>query len=145
MPASRAWGAVQQPHQNCCTAWLCCSAAAQPCASGGASPHADSGHWTDSCGHACRAVLVQFGFFGHMKRVMGFQSFTVTRPLIFAASFMLLFSIVIALFKDIPDVKGDGQVRLVSQRRCHPAGSTGMQRPAKSCKTQDFHGTQLWC
>ena len=90
-------------------------------------------------------MLVQFGFFGHMKRVMGFQSFTVTRPLIFAASFMLLFSIVIALFKDIPDVKGDGQVRLVSQRRCHPAGSTGMQRPAKSCKTQDFHGTQLWC
>ena len=58
----------------------------------------------------CRAVLVQFGFFGHMKRVLGLQSLTVTRPLIFAAAFMLLFSIVIALFKDIPDVKGDSQV-----------------------------------
>ena len=54
-----------------------------------------------------------------MKRVMGFQSFAITRPLVFAASFMLIFSVVIALFKDIPDVKGDGQVPL--PRRCSAA------------------------
>ncbi|MEW5305681.1 MAG: hypothetical protein WDW38_011512 [Sanguina aurantia] len=33
----------------------------------------------------------------------------VTRPLAFTVAFMLLFSVVIALFKDIPDVEGDVQ------------------------------------
>ena len=59
----------------------------------------------------CRAVLVQLGFFAHMKRVLGVSTVLLTRPLVFATSFMLLFSIVIALFKDIPDVKGDVQVQ----------------------------------
>ena len=54
--------------------------------------------------------MVQLGFFSHMKLALGAPSLTLTRPLIFAISFMLLFSIVIALFKDIPDVKGDAQV-----------------------------------
>jgi homogentisate phytyltransferase/homogentisate geranylgeranyltransferase len=35
---------------------------------------------------------------------------TITRPIAFATAFMLLFSVVIALFKDIPDVAGDSQV-----------------------------------
>ena len=54
--------------------------------------------------------MVQLGFFFHMKLAMGAPSLMVTRPLIFAISFMLMFSVVIALFKDIPDVKGDAQV-----------------------------------
>lgn len=54
--------------------------------------------------------MVQLGFFFHMKQALGSPSLTLTRPLIFAISFMLLFSVVIALFKDIPDVKGDKQV-----------------------------------
>lgn len=54
--------------------------------------------------------MVQLGFFFHMKMALGSQTVAVTRPLIFAISFMLLFSVVIALFKDIPDVKGDAQV-----------------------------------
>ena len=58
----------------------------------------------------CRAIMVQLGFFSHMKLALGAPSLTLTRPLSFAISFMLLFSIVIALFKDIPDVKGDAQV-----------------------------------
>ena len=58
--------------------------------------------------------MVQLGFFTHMKLALGAPSLTLTRPLIFAISFMLLFSIVIALFKDIPDVKGDAQVRSAS-------------------------------
>lgn len=62
-------------------------------------------------GWECRAIMVQLGFFFHMKLAMGAPSLTLTRPLIFAISFMLLFSVVIALFKDIPDVKGDAQVR----------------------------------
>lgn len=61
-------------------------------------------------GWECRAIMVQLGFFFHMKLALGAPSLTLTRPLIFAISFMLLFSVVIALFKDIPDVKGDAQV-----------------------------------
>ena len=57
-----------------------------------------------------RAIMVQLGFFFHMKLATGASSLSLTRPLIFAISFMLLFSVVIALFKDIPDVKGDAQV-----------------------------------
>ena len=54
--------------------------------------------------------MVQLGFFMHMKLAMGAASLQPTRPLLFATAFMLVFSIVIALFKDIPDVKGDRQV-----------------------------------
>ncbi|CAL8468499.1 g8039 [Coccomyxa elongata] len=71
-----------------------------------------------ACILAVRAVMVQLGFFFHMKMALGSQTVAVTRPLIFAISFMLLFSVVIALFKDIPDVKGDAQegVRTLSVR-----------------------------
>lgn len=58
----------------------------------------------------CRAVLVQLGFYFHMKQALGYSRLVVTRPLLFTMGFMLFFSIVIALFKDIPDVKGDKQV-----------------------------------
>lgn len=58
-----------------------------------------------------RSVFVQLGFFFHMKLAMGAPVVALTRPLVFAISFMFVFSIVIALFKDIPDVKGDAQVR----------------------------------
>ena len=83
-----------------------------------------------------RAVLVQLGFYFHMQRALllegggsaaataaaaaaaatgatasaPFMGLALTRPLAFATSFMLLFSVVIALFKDIPDVVGDRQV-----------------------------------
>ena len=65
-----------------------------------------------------RAVMVQLGFFFHMKLALGASSLTLTRPLLFAMAFMLIFSVTIALFKDIPDVKGDAQegVRTFSVR-----------------------------
>lgn len=66
-----------------------------------------------------RSVFVQLGFFFHMKLAMGAPVVALTRPLVFAMSFMLVFSIVIALFKDIPDVKGDAQVP--PPPLCHPA------------------------
>lgn len=56
-----------------------------------------------------RAVMVQLGFFFHMKQALGYPA-VITRPLLFAMGFMLFFSIVIALFKDIPDVRGDSRV-----------------------------------
>ena len=55
-------------------------------------------------------MLVQLGFYFHMRQYMGDHRVILTRPLLFTVSFMLFFSIVIALFKDIPDVKGDSQV-----------------------------------
>jgi homogentisate phytyltransferase / homogentisate geranylgeranyltransferase len=71
-----------------------------------------------ACILAVRAVLVQVGFFAHMQRALGGGVLTPTRPLIFATGFMLLFSVVIAFFKDIPDVKGDkvAGVRTLSVR-----------------------------
>jgi homogentisate phytyltransferase/homogentisate geranylgeranyltransferase len=57
------------------------------------------------------AVLVQFGFFFHMREMVrkaGMDALeTNTNGLFFATAFMFVFSIVIALFKDIPDVRGD--------------------------------------
>ena len=59
-----------------------------------------------------RAVLVQLGFYLHMRGALGapLGVSAITRPVAFATAFMLLFSIVIALFKDIPDVLGDSKV-----------------------------------
>ncbi|KAJ0089475.1 hypothetical protein Patl1_14233 [Pistacia atlantica] len=75
------------------------------------------------CILAVRAVIVQLAFYLHMQfvhleflntNVIGtFQTHVYgrpavfSRPLIFATAFMSFFSVVIALFKDIPDIEGD--------------------------------------
>ncbi|EFN55723.1 hypothetical protein CHLNCDRAFT_52381 [Chlorella variabilis] len=71
-----------------------------------------------ACILAVRAVLVQLGFFWHMQLALGSPAPAITRPIAFATAFMLLFSVVIALFKDIPDIAGDRQagVRTLSVR-----------------------------
>jgi homogentisate phytyltransferase/homogentisate geranylgeranyltransferase len=71
-----------------------------------------------ACILAVRAVMVQLGFYHHIKQAVGAAQLELTRPLLFTVGFMLLFSVVIALFKDIPDVKGDTQagVRTFSVR-----------------------------
>lgn len=69
------------------------------------------------CILSVRAVLVQFGFYLHMKfcqhSVISDQTILQyilgEKSLIFTTCFMLVFSIVIALFKDIPDMQGDQQ------------------------------------
>ena len=58
----------------------------------------------------CRAILVQLGFFFHMQQALSGSRAMLTWPLLFAISFMLIFSVVIALFKDLPDIEGDSQV-----------------------------------
>jgi homogentisate phytyltransferase/homogentisate geranylgeranyltransferase len=62
--------------------------------------------------------MVQLGFFLHMQHSLGISGFVLTRPLAFTMGFMLLYSVVIALFKDLPDIKGDTQagVRTFSVR-----------------------------
>ncbi|XP_078443864.1 homogentisate phytyltransferase 1 [Wolffia australiana] len=59
------------------------------------------------CILAVRAVIVQLAFFLHMQTFVFSRPVLFSRPLIFATSFMSFFSVVIALFKDIPDLEGD--------------------------------------
>nr|QDF82054.1 prenyltransferase PT2 [Clematis terniflora] len=59
------------------------------------------------CILAVRAVIVQLAFFLHIQTFVYQRPAILTRPLIFATAFMSFFSVVIALFKDIPDIEGD--------------------------------------
>ncbi|KAL2343213.1 hypothetical protein Fmac_004498 [Flemingia macrophylla] len=54
-----------------------------------------------------RAVIVQLAFFLHMQIHVYKRAAVFSKPLIFATAFMSFFSVVIALFKDIPDIEGD--------------------------------------
>lgn len=59
------------------------------------------------CILAVRAVIVQLAFFLHIQTHVFKRPALFSRPLIFATGFMSFFSVVIALFKDIPDIEGD--------------------------------------
>lgn len=59
------------------------------------------------CILSVRAVIVQLAFFLHMQTFVYKRPIVFSRPLIFATAFMSFFSVVIALFKDIPDIEGD--------------------------------------
>nr|ALR81010.1 homogentisate phytyltransferase [Artocarpus lacucha] len=59
------------------------------------------------CILAVRAVIVQLAFFLHMQTHVYKRPAIFSRPLIYATAFMSFFSVVIALFKDIPDIDGD--------------------------------------
>ncbi|CAN1167346.1 Homogentisate phytyltransferase 1, chloroplastic [Linum perenne] len=59
------------------------------------------------CILAVRAVIVQICFYLHMQMHVFGRGALFSRPLIFATAFMSFFSVVIALFKDIPDMEGD--------------------------------------
>eukprot|EP00249_Psilotum_nudum_P008765 c21497_g1_i1 orf=714-2057(-) len=54
-----------------------------------------------------RAFVVQLAFYLHMQEFVFGRAAALTRPVLFATTFMCFFSVVIALFKDIPDVEGD--------------------------------------
>uniref|UniRef100_A0A7S0N765 Uncharacterized protein n=1 Tax=Chlamydomonas leiostraca TaxID=1034604 RepID=A0A7S0N765_9CHLO len=60
-----------------------------------------------------RALAVQLGFYFHMLQALGLpatlQAGSLTPAVKFTVGFMLLFSVVIALFKDVPDSKGDSR------------------------------------
>ncbi|MCE3215055.1 hypothetical protein HAX54_000705 [Datura stramonium] len=63
--------------------------------------------WLQSCIMVVRAIVVQFAFFAHIQKYVLERPMLYTRSLIFAVTFMCIFTAVIALFKDIPDVNGD--------------------------------------
>ncbi|XP_058203365.1 homogentisate geranylgeranyltransferase-like isoform X2 [Rhododendron vialii] len=54
-----------------------------------------------------RAVVVQLAFFIHIQKYVLGRPIMLTKSFAFAVAFMCLFSTIIALFKDIPDVDGD--------------------------------------
>lgn len=60
-----------------------------------------------SCILSVRAIVVQLAFYMHMQSFVFERAAILTKPLAFATGFMCFFSIVIALFKDIPDLEGD--------------------------------------
>ncbi|KAL1805887.1 hypothetical protein ACET3Z_028955 [Daucus carota] len=51
-------------------------------------------------------LIIQPAVFYHIQHVLG-KPFTLNKSVVFATIFFSLFSVVIALFKDIPDVEGD--------------------------------------
>lgn len=59
------------------------------------------------CIFAVRAVIVQVAFYLHIQTHVFGRPGILTKPVIFATAFMSFFSVVIALFKDIPDIVGD--------------------------------------
>ncbi|XP_011079285.1 homogentisate phytyltransferase 1, chloroplastic isoform X1 [Sesamum indicum] len=59
------------------------------------------------CILAVRAVIVQIAFYLHVQMYVYGRPAVLTKPVIFATAFMSFFSVVIALFKDIPDIVGD--------------------------------------
>ncbi|XP_009773891.1 homogentisate geranylgeranyltransferase-like [Nicotiana sylvestris] len=59
------------------------------------------------CIMVVRAIVVQFAFFAHIQKYVLVRPMLYTRSLVFAVTFMGIFTAVIALFKDIPDVDGD--------------------------------------
>nr|KYP47441.1 hypothetical protein KK1_030900 [Cajanus cajan] len=54
-----------------------------------------------------RTIIVQFAFFLHMQMHVFKRPIIFPKSLILATTLMGFFSSVIALFKDIPDIKGD--------------------------------------
>ncbi|KAJ9566202.1 hypothetical protein OSB04_002168 [Centaurea solstitialis] len=59
------------------------------------------------CILAVRAVIVQIAFYLHIQTFVYGRVAVFPKPVIFATGFMSFFSVVIALFKDIPDIVGD--------------------------------------
>ncbi|KAF5776587.1 putative homogentisate phytyltransferase [Helianthus annuus] len=59
------------------------------------------------CILAVRAVIVQIAFYLHIQTFVYRRLAVFPKPVIFATGFMSFFSVVIALFKDIPDIVGD--------------------------------------
>ncbi|CAI9098460.1 OLC1v1035111C3 [Oldenlandia corymbosa var. corymbosa] len=59
------------------------------------------------CILAVRAVIVQLAFYLHIQSFVFGRPALFSKPVIFATAFMSFFSVVIALFKDIPDIVGD--------------------------------------
>ncbi|MEM1253850.1 MAG: homogentisate phytyltransferase [Cyanobacteria bacterium P01_H01_bin.21] len=71
--------------------------------------------WAALCIFGVRGVVVNLGFFTHFRYWLNSQTFawTVILPEVWALTmFVVVFSVAIALFKDIPDLEGDRQFQV---------------------------------
>eukprot|EP00210_Caulerpa_lentillifera_P007151 g6841.t1 len=63
-----------------------------------------------TCILVVRALAVQLGFYLHMKYSLGTEVFQLSKSVVYTLMLFCYYSIVIAMFKDIPDFKGDLKV-----------------------------------
>ena len=78
-----------------------------------------------------RSMLVQIGFHNHLRAVLGrwtLTSWEDNHKLLFSVVFFLAMGVVIALFKDVPDIKGDEENKIKTY-----ATSLGPQRVVNLC------------
>lgn len=62
-----------------------------------------------------RSMLVQIGFHNHLRAVLGRWTLTPwedNQKLLFSVVFFLAMGVVIALFKDVPDIRGDKKAKI---------------------------------
>jgi len=69
--------------------------------------------WAALCIVGVRGVVVNVGFFSHFRTAFTPAATAILPPEVFALSvFVMIFTLAIALFKDIPDLRGDRQHRI---------------------------------
>eukprot|EP00656_Telonema_subtile_P038477 TRINITY_DN4340_c0_g1_i2.p1 TRINITY_DN4340_c0_g1~~TRINITY_DN4340_c0_g1_i2.p1 ORF type:complete len:432 (-),score=141.14 TRINITY_DN4340_c0_g1_i2:82-1377(-) len=93
-----------------------------------------------------RAVIVQVGFFSHIMEMLPANvrvDWTESSSIVFSMYFILAFSIVIAFFKDLPDVPGDiaGGVDTLAVRVGAPLIFNG----CVAALVMDYAGALLFC
>lgn len=75
-----------------------------------------------TCILVVRAVAVQLGFYLHMQHYLGIEVFHLSKSVICTLVLFCCYSVVIALFKDIPDIKGDLKVNFWCLSLCWISG-----------------------
>ena len=69
--------------------------------------------WASLCIVGVRGVVVNVGFFSHFRTALSPAATAILPPEVIALSaFVMIFTLAIALFKDIPDLRGDRQHRI---------------------------------
>lgn len=69
--------------------------------------------WAALCIVGVRGVVVNVGFFSHFRTAFSPAAAAILPPEVIALSaFVMIFTLAIALFKDIPDLRGDRQHRI---------------------------------
>jgi homogentisate phytyltransferase / homogentisate geranylgeranyltransferase len=68
--------------------------------------------WAALCIFGVRGLIVNLGFFLHFQQHLGATAAFIPTQVWMLTGFVILFTFAIAIFKDIPDTKGDRQFRI---------------------------------
>ncbi|MGY2795042.1 homogentisate phytyltransferase / homogentisate geranylgeranyltransferase [Thermostichus sp. MS-CIW-36] len=66
-----------------------------------------------ACIYSVRGLIVNLGLYSHFQQVMQ-ERVELSAPIVWLTGFMSIFGLVIALFKDIPDMEGDRQFAIAT-------------------------------